>query len=246
MIHHKVLIVEDEVNLGVGLKKFLIEKNFDVFHALNCQEARSFLAHKNLEDFVILLDVNLPDGNGLDFFQELTQQSDALSKGPMVLFLSAQNDPDTKFKALSEGGLDFITKPFDLRELLLRLQRLLGKGPSQSTLPSSNVPSTQMQLGDLYIDLEAFTITGPKNNEFQLLTKECKLLKLLIEKSGKALSREEILDKVWGEEKYPSNRTVDNYIVRLRRYFETSQTKEWEIQSIRGIGYKLTRSKNDI
>jgi two-component system alkaline phosphatase synthesis response regulator PhoP len=220
-----ILIVEDEENLGLTLQEYLENKGYNAYLAQSIKEARALFNEHGPD--VVLMDIGLPDGSGIEFAKSLREER----KDFLLLFLSALNDPDTKVEALEIGAEDYITKPFALKELTLRLEKSLQfrEGLKEETY----------QYGPMSISFQKFQVVDAQNITIDLSQKECALLKLLHDNKGKVLSREDIIKVVWGEDKYPSNRTVDNYIVSLRKWCETDNEKHIDIQSIRGIGYKL-------
>jgi two-component system alkaline phosphatase synthesis response regulator PhoP len=227
-----ILIVEDEKNLGNTLKEYLIAKGHEVSHAETVESAKQiFLQTTGLD--VILMDINLPDGNGIDLAKELR----SLSTNFVLLFLSAQNDPETKFQGLELGAEDYITKPFDLRELNLRLSRIF-----KNRIKLDNLGS-EINIGVLKIRFSSFQLVDGNKNEINLSQKECLILELLYTNKNKVISRDEIIQKVWGEDSFPSNRTVDNYIVKLRRWIETDSSSTASITSVRGVGYSFNIKK---
>ncbi len=215
-----VLIVEDEINLGKSLLDYLKLKGHNPSWAPTLNQAKIY---KNKSTFdVILMDIGLPDGSGLDLAKEFMKDEPR----PTLLFLSALNDPETKLEGLEIGADDYITKPFNLKELTLRLDRIL----------KTKTNSTEYQLGDFTFSPSRFEIQIA-NTKTKLATKENFILELLFSKKDQVISREEIIDKVWGDRQFPSNRTVDNYIVNLRKILEN--VNSITIESIRGIGYSL-------
>lgn len=224
---HNVLIVEDEENLGLTLREYLEGKGHHVDLAKTVKEAREYFQMGNPD--VVLMDIGLPDGSGLDLAKDLRNER----KDFLLLFLSALNDPDTKVEGLEIGAEDYITKPFALRELNLRLEKSfqLKRELSKSR--------GELRHGPLMIKFSSFQVGDANGVIIELGQKECAILQLLYNSPERVFSREEIIEAVWGSDKYPSNRTVDNYIVKLRKWCETDTLKHIEIQSIRGIGYKL-------
>lgn len=217
-----VLIVEDEKNLGQTLKEYLEAKGFSSRLAVNAKEARQYFLHRPQ---IVILDIGLPDASGLDLAREFVQ----VHPSPLILFLSAQNDPDLRVEGLEIGAVDYITKPFDLRELILRLERW-------SELKKT--PEDIIGLGTISINFSRFQLKTAEGELIDMGKKECAILKLLLERQGQAVDREEIIEQVWGPEQFPTNRTVDNYIVKLRKWCETDPSLT--IKSVRGIGYKLS------
>jgi len=224
--NNAILIVEDEKNLGSTLNEYLTSTGYHSYWATNVKSANE-LFNKHRPD-IVLMDINLPDGNGLELAKEFRQRH----KGFVLLFLSAQNDPETKVSGLEIGADDYITKPFALKELTLRLERIM-KNKRDISLPE------EISIGKLKIWFNRFEILDGKNQVLSLSQKECFILLLLYKNRGDVVSRDTLISEIWGEDQFPSNRTVDNYIVKLRRWSESDSTRQLEIQSIRGIGYKL-------
>ncbi|MEA9356417.1 response regulator transcription factor [Bacteriovorax sp. PP10] len=222
-----ILIVEDEENLGITLSEYLKGLGHGCFWAKDAKTARELFASQ--KPGVILMDIGLPDGNGLDLAREFRK----IRKDFVLLFLSALNDPETKVEGLEIGADDYITKPFALKELILRLNRILSSQSEISKLPE------EINHGPLKIWFKRYEVQDAQGDILSLSQKECAILELLYTKKNEAVDREEIIEKIWGEDKFPSNRTVDNYIVKLRKWCETDSKKSLEIQSIRSIGYKL-------
>jgi two-component system alkaline phosphatase synthesis response regulator PhoP len=222
-----ILIVEDEPNLGLTLKEYLGGKGYDAHLAKSVKEANELFKEQTPD--VVLMDIGLPDGSGLDLAKGMRE----IRQDFLLLFLSALNDPDTKVEGLEIGAEDYITKPFALKELNLRLERSLKL---KESLTSSD---TEVTYGPFTLAFSRFQVINQNGPTHELGQKDCALLKLLHDQKGEVCSREDIIDKIWGEDKFPSNRTVDNYIVKLRRLFETDPLSHIEIQSVRGIGYKL-------
>ncbi len=227
MIHNTLLIVEDELNLGTTLKEYLETIGYEAFLANSVASARKIFKQRAPQ--VVLMDIGLPDGSGLDLAVELREDNPNF----LLFFLSAQNDPDTKLEALEIGAEDYITKPFALKELTIRLKRAFQL---QRDFTQQEDCITH---GPLKIWFSKFQVGDAHGGILNLGQKEAAILSLLYREQGQVFEREQIISAVWGPNKFPSNRTVDNYIVRLRKWCETDQQKNIEIQSIRGIGYKL-------
>ena len=224
---YRILIVEDEENLGVTLQEYLENIDYDARLAQSAQEARAHF--QEFEPDVVLMDIGLPDGSGLELAREFRGLNDKF----LLFFLSALNDPDTKVEGLEIGAEDYITKPFALKELTLRLERSFQLKKTMQSKPEV------LEHGKLKIWFSKFQVCDGEGQIINLGQKECAILELLYNSQGKAFGRDEIIDRVWGEDKYPSHRTVDNYIVKLRKWCETDKGSPLEIQSIRGVGYQL-------
>ena len=223
-----ILIVEDEENLGITLSEYLSSLGHQCNWAKNGAMATEFFKSKNPN--IILMDIGLPDTTGL----KLAEQFRAIRKDFVLLFLSALNDPETKVEALEIGAEDYITKPFALKELLLRLDRILKTQTSLSQFPE------EIKHGPLTIWFRRYEVMDANGTILSLSQKECAILELLYKRKNEAVTREEIIEKIWGEDKFPSNRNVDNYIVKFLKWCESAPDKNIDIQSIRSIGYKLT------
>lgn len=224
----KILIIEDEENLGLTLKEYLESVGHLVSWADTAQKANDYFI-KHTPD-IVLMDIGLPDGNGLELARQWRQKR----KDFVLLFLSALNDPDTKVEGLEIGAQDYITKPFALKELIYRLKKI------EEFINISHDQPNEITHGPLKIWFKKYEIQDALGNIISLGQKDCAILQLLYEKREQAVDRNTIIEKIWGEDKFPSNRTIDNYIVRLRKWCDSDDDKNIEIHSIRGIGYKLT------
>lgn len=223
----KILIVEDEKNLGDTLNEYLSSIGYNCRRASDCKSAR--IIFKELMPSIVLMDIGLPDGSGLNLAKDLRKTR----KDFVLLFLSAQNDPETRVEGLEIGAEDYITKPFALKELTLRLERILNSQNKINSLPE------EITMGKLKVWFKRYEVLDGNGNIKGLSRKECEILELLFRYKNEAVERSMIIDNIWGEEAFPSNRTVDNYIVGLRKWCETDSERSVQIQSIRGVGYKL-------
>lgn len=224
----KILIVEDDNNLGDTLFEYLEGFGHECLLAKSAKEAKEHFS--KLAPDIVLMDIGLPDGSGL----EVARQFRDFRKDFALLFLSALNDPETRVEGLEIGAEDYITKPFALKELMIRLDRIKSFKEDVSSVEE------ELVFGNLKVWFKRFEVQDGQGKILSLSQKECAILKHLWVNKGVALTRDDIIDKVWGEDKFPSHRTVDNYIVKLRKWAETDQSGCLEIQSVRGIGYKLT------
>ncbi|HXH29780.1 MAG TPA: response regulator transcription factor [Bacteriovoracaceae bacterium] len=222
-----LLIVEDEPNLGQTLRDYLRAKKFAVELATSCEEARyKFI---ELPPAIVILDIGLPDGSGIDLAREFR----AARKDCVLLFCTALNDPALRVEGLELGAEDYITKPFELKELTLRLDRILRS--RQVTLHNPDTYS----FGKLVFWPKRFEIRDANGAVSSLGQKECAILELLIDRKNEVVARDEMIESIWGENSFPTNRTIDNYIVRIRKWADSDLASELTITSVRGIGYKL-------
>lgn len=227
----KICIVEDEFAIAEALILNLELEGFAVQHFAGGGDA---MKHLNLlaEASLVILDVMLPEFNGIDICIKLREFSDV-----PVLFLSAKGTTSDKIVGLKSGGTDYLSKPFDLEELLLRVNILARK----STILELN----SIQIGSRLVDFKTYEVCD-LNHQFitSLSKKEIALLQFFIEKENEVVSRDEILDNVWGAEQYPTSRTIDNFILTFRKLFEENPKQPNLFHSIRGVGYRYTKSEN--
>ena len=222
-----LLMVEDDANVAVTLAERLRGSGFAVTPAASVAAARAALAATRFD--IALLDVGLPDGNGFEIARELRDRSPATS----IVFLTAYGTPEDRIHGLELGADDYVTKPFVFRELLLRVQNALKRA---SYVQSGTPDGGRLRMGRADVDFARFTATVD-GTVHALTHKECAVLKLLHERAGTAVSRDEILDRAWSSDEFPTSRTVDNFILRLRRLVEHDPANPRNIRSIRGVGY---------
>jgi DNA-binding response OmpR family regulator len=217
-----VLLIEDDKNLAESLLSYLKMEGFKVTHCENLEKAR---LEKHNEFKLIILDWMLPDGQGIDFLKELREGE----CNTPVIMLTARADLIDKVIGLESGANDYMTKPFEPRELIarIRVQLRLSKPTSEENL------SDIVDINGVVIDSLKRIVTF-KRKEVTLTKMEFDLLKLLASYPDRPFSRDELLNKVWGFENYPTTRTVDTHILQLRNKFDESF-----IETVRGIGYKF-------
>jgi DNA-binding response OmpR family regulator len=226
----RLLLVEDEANLAeviadnLGLEGYDVEVAPDGERALESVSARP--------PALIVLDVMLPGIDGFEVCARLRKEGNEVP----VLFLTARTESDDRVRGLEAGGDDYLGKPFDLRELILRVRAIL-KRSQWAREPSS--AGDELVLGDARVDFKRFTASMGER-EVRLSTKETLILRLLAERAGEVVSRAEILDRVWGYDAFPTTRTIDNFVVRLRRILEPDPSQPRYLHTIRGTGYRLT------
>lgn len=225
----KICLVEDESSLSDLIKMNLEIDGYQVDTIIHGTEA--FLRASEMESFdLVILDVMLPEVSGLTICKEIRKSS----KVP-ILFLSAKGTTQDRIAGLKLGANDYLPKPFDLEELLLRVQVLI------EGVEDIQAPPVKLTIGKLVIDFATFQVKNTETNEIHDLSKrEIDLLKLFNEKRGLVVSREEILDNLWGSDQFPTARTIDNYILAFRKLFESDPKNPQYFHSIRGVGYKFT------
>jgi two-component system alkaline phosphatase synthesis response regulator PhoP len=223
----KILIVEDEKELINGLRLNLEFEGYEVISAEDGEEGLS-KACSDAPD-LILLDIMLPKKDGLEVCRELRQQNITTP----IIMLTAKGEEVDKVVGLEIGADDYITKPFSLKELLARIKAHLRRGRREKR----SAPAIY-RYNDIEIDFVHFKIRR-NGKEFDLTSLEVDILRYFVAYRGEVVTREELLDKVWGHEKYPSTRTIDNHILKLRKKLEHDPSKAKVIFSVYGEGYRF-------
>lgn len=226
-MNYKVLLVEDEAGLIITLTDRLRSENFDVKSATDGEQGLSFALAESFD--LIILDVMLPKKNGLDICRDLRQKNIATP----ILMLTAKGEIIDKVLGLKLGADDYLTKPFEVLELLARIEALLRRSPNTI----QNSPET-FRFGAVSIDFRRARVEK-QNKQIELSALEFKLLQYLIEHRGEVLKRDELLDEVWGYNAMPSTRTVDVHIAWLRQKLEENPRYPNFIQTVHGLGYKF-------
>ena len=224
----RILVVDDEEHLAAGIRENLQAEGYETDVAHNGEQG---LAKVRAGAFdLILLDVMMPKLDGL----QVCEQIRAAGLHTPVLFLTVKGEPADRIRGLEAGGDDYLAKPFHLKELLLRVAAILRRTDwyNQST--------ASLSFGGNEIDFRTYHARAWDGSEHALTHKEAMIMKMLAEHLGAIVPREDILDKVWGYEVFPSTRTIDNFIVRLRRRFERDPEAPEHFHTVRGVGYRFT------
>jgi DNA-binding response OmpR family regulator len=224
---NKILIIEDEKELISGLKLNLDFEGYDVIWALDGEEGLN-KALKEAPD-LILLDIMLPKKDGLDVCRDLRRQNVTIP----IIMLTAKGEEVDKVVGLEIGADDYITKPFSVKELLARVKAHLRREKREE----KDVPSVY-RFDDVEIDFVHFKVKR-KKKEFDLTSLEVEILKYLVAHRGEVVTREALLDKIWGYERYPSTRTIDNHILKLRKKLQDDPVRAKYIFSVYGEGYRF-------
>lgn len=221
-----ILVVEDDPALALGLKDALSFEGYEALHTDSGQRGLE-LARTRRPDCIIL-DLMLPDMNGYQVCEQVRQTDGSVP----IIMLTARGEESDKIRGLDAGADDYVSKPFSVGELLARVRAILRRRQGES---ASDGP---FQVGDVTIDPRARTLTRGEDT-VGLGSYELELLKLLHRRAGETVSRDEILDEVWGTQANPTNRTVDNVIVKLRRKIEPQPDQPRHILTVYGTGYRL-------
>jgi two-component system alkaline phosphatase synthesis response regulator PhoP len=226
-----ILLVEDEENLHEALKLNLELEGYDVVSAYDGAAALKALQVEYFD--LIILDVMLPEMDGINVTETVRLNNNEVP----ILILSAKNSSADRVLGLKKGADDYLSKPFNLEELLLRVQKLIEKNKK---LLDKETVSNNYTFGNNTIDFKAQEATKSSGEKIQLSKKETMLLKLLVENKNEVVPREKILQSVWGYNVYPTTRTIDNFILNFRKYFEEDSRNPKYFHSVRGVGYKYS------
>ena len=226
-----ILLVEDEENLHDALKLNLELEGYEVSSAYDGMAAIKAVQNEYFD--LIILDIMLPEMDGLTVMETIRIQNNHVP----ILILSARNSSADRVLGLKKGADDYLTKPFNLEELLLRVQKLIEK--NKKLLDKDSIGTTY-SFGNNQVDFNAQEAITKSGERIQLSKKEAMLLKLLFENKNEVVPREKILQTVWGYNVYPTTRTIDNFILSFRKYFEEDSKNPRYFHSVRGVGYKYS------
>lgn len=226
-----ILLVEDEENLHEALKLNLELEGYEVSSAYDGAAALKAVQSEYFD--LIILDVMLPEMDGI----HVTETIRVKNNETPILILSAKNTSADRVLGLKKGADDYLTKPFNLEELILRVQKLIEKNKK---LQDKDSIGDTYQFGTNLVDFKAQEAQTKSGQKIQLSKKESMLLKLLFENKNEVVTREKILQVVWGYNVYPTTRTIDNFILNFRKYFEDDSRNPRYFHSVRGVGYKYT------
>lgn len=228
---HRILLVEDEASLAHALTVHLELEGFDVVHVADGESALSRI--RNMAFHLVILDVMLPNMSGITICENIRLSGNQTP----IIFLSARGSGKERIEGLKAGGDDYLVKPFEMEELLLRMRNLL----SRHDTAKHHDDLERLDFDGGKVDFQAYQAFNYKGEMVELSKREFMLLKLLASRSGEVISREEILDRVWGLSGYPNARTIDNFILNFRKHFERDNKNPRHFHSVRGIGYRFER-----
>lgn len=223
----RILLVEDEEHIRENVKLNLELEGYEVIESDDGKEALKLTREQHFD--LLLLDVMLPEVNGF----QICEQVRLTNLEVPIIFLTAKDTPQDRIEGLKKGADDYLTKPFTLEELLLRVKRLL-----QRSTHAPELSAESYSFGSNKVNFVTYDAQG-QQGAFRLTKKEAMLLKLLIDRKGEVVSRQQILQSVWGYDVFPSTRTIDNFILSFRKYFEEDPKSPQFFQSVRGVGYKF-------
>lgn len=226
MEKRKILLVEDDFNLGIVIQDFLSLEGYSV-HL--CRDGKEGLKKFNKNDYdVCLLDVMLPEKDGYEIAEDIRK----VDKEIPIIFLTAKSNPEDKVKGFKSGGDDYITKPFNREEFLLRIKAILRRANNEFNDEEEGI----IEINNYKLDFKNLKLTSPEEDR-KLTKRETAILKLLSENRNKVIERSLVLNLIWGDDNYFNGRSLDVFITKLRKYLKHDETIS--INNIHGVGFKL-------
>jgi two-component system alkaline phosphatase synthesis response regulator PhoP len=232
----RVLVVEDEHHLAAGIAENLELEGYRVDVAHDGKSGLERIVRR--EHDLVVLDVMLP---GMDGFAVCRRAREQGCNTP-ILFLTAKGELGDRLRGLDAGGDDYLAKPFHLEELLLRVKAILRRWEWYTDVPQTE---SVVRFGQNEFDIHSLQGRSWDGTAHALTQKEAMILKVLSERPAEVVSREEMLEAVWGYEAFPSTRTIDNFILRLRKRFERDPSSPRFFHTVRGVGYRFTPQGED-
>jgi two-component system alkaline phosphatase synthesis response regulator PhoP len=223
---NRILLVEDELSLQQMIAFNLEQEGYEVVSLSDGRKAIEMLPNINRFNLIIL-DVMMPFVSGLDVCVEIRNKSQV-----PILFLSSKGSSADRITGLKLGANDYLPKPFDLEELILRVSILSGKNNEQ-------VEPEYLKIGEFEVNFKTYQVSLQEREVAVLSKREVELLKLFSKHVNEVVSRNQILDEVWGIDQFPTSRTIDNYILNFRKIFEKDAKNPVLFHSVRGVGYKF-------
>jgi DNA-binding response OmpR family regulator len=225
----RILIIEDDMSILKGLKDVLMFKSYEVLTATEGESGYEMAVEKNPD--LIILDIMLPKMDGFTLCKKLREEGNMTP----VLMLTARGEEPDKVQGLDFGADDYVTKPFSLPELFARIRALLRRRPGEE---KERILPDSLKLGNVFLDFKKYEAIkeGVKLN---LTPKEFGVLRCLASRAGDVVTRDELLDEVWGYEKFPTTRTVDNHLAQIRSKIEENPSDPRYLITVHGVGYKL-------
>lgn len=232
---HRILVVEDDLHLAEGMAENMRAEGYA---ADTAHDGKLGLEKALAGDYdLLVLDVMLPQMDGFALCKALREQG----RNTPVLFLTARGDPQDRVRGLEAGGDDYLTKPFHLEEFLLRVRAILRRWQwyKNSLAPRDAVGGDTLEFAGNSANFRTFQAHAWDGQTHDLTEKEAMILRVLASSPGEVITRDDLLEKVWGYEAFPSTRTVDNFILRLRKIFERDPHEPRHFLTVRGVGYRF-------
>jgi two-component system alkaline phosphatase synthesis response regulator PhoP len=229
----RILVVDDEAHLADGIRENLAAEGYETAVAYDGAAGFDSLANENFD--LAIVDVMMPAMDGLELCASMRREG---IQTP-VLFLTVKGAPEDRVRGFEAGGDDYLTKPFHLKELLLRVAAILKRSRWYDEAQD------MLQFSGNRIDFKTYKARAWDGTEHNLTHKEAMIVQALAERESEIVTREDILDRVWGYEVFPSTRTIDNFIVRVRKRFERDPEQPAHFHTVRGVGYRFTKEPEE-
>lgn len=227
----RILLVEDEENINKLIKLNLEMEGYEVVATGSGKEALRLVEQQHFD--LLVLDIMLPEVSGYQICEKVRLANSDVG----IIIISAKDASADRIKGLKLGADDYLSKPFNLEELLLRIDKVLSL---RNKIEDSSTVD-EYTFGENHVDFNTY-MANSSSKEFRLTKKEVLLLKMLVEREGEVVSRQQILQNVWGYDVYPSTRTIDNFILNFRKYFEPNPKEPVYFESVRGVGYRFVNA----
>ncbi|NRF39613.1 MULTISPECIES: response regulator transcription factor [Pedobacter] len=229
---YDIVIIEDEIDLGNVVSEYLKLRGFSVLWFKTANEALAYYLSNQLANKLIIIDVQLPDLDGFDLATEIMK----INKNQAFFFLTAHNEKDNRLRGLKIGAIDYIAKPFEIEELVLRIGNIIDK-LSNTSLDRSNDQPEFINIADIKYNKKQLYVLLPDHTEVSLTLRESELLDYLVGNLNQVVKKKDILMALWGNDDYFNGKSLEVFISRLRRLFKTSN--EISIENVYGLGYML-------
>lgn len=232
----RILIIEDDLSILNGLKDVLMFKSYEALTATDGESGYEMAVEKNPD--LIILDIMLPKMDGFTLCKKLRDAGNMIP----ILMLTARGEEPDKVQGLDIGADDYVTKPFSLPEILARVRALLRRRTGEET---EKKPPDSLKLGHVFLDFKKYKALK-EGRPLSLTPKEFGVLRCLASRAGDVVTRDELLDEVWGYEKFPTTRTVDNHLAQIRSKIEENPSDPRYLITVHGVGYKLVWDEEKI
>jgi DNA-binding response OmpR family regulator len=231
-MNYDIIIIEDESDLGNVISEYLKLRGFSVIWFQRADEALKYYLDNKLDNKLIIVDVQLPDMNGFDLAAEIVK----LNPSQPFFFLTAHNEKQDRLRGLKLGAIDYISKPFEIEELVLRIGNIINKFSNKPAAPTADV-SKYISIGDIRYQQEQLYVLLPDNREISLTVREAEVLDHLVHHMNQVVKKKDLLLALWGNDDYFNGKSLEVFISRLRRLFKASE--EVSIDNVYGLGYIL-------
>jgi two-component system alkaline phosphatase synthesis response regulator PhoP len=229
----RILVVDDEAHLADGIRENLAAEGYETAVAYDGAAGLNAVAAAGFD--LVIVDIMMPAMDGLELCASMRREG---IQTP-VLFLTVKGAPEDRVRGFEAGGDDYLTKPFHLKELLLRVAAILRRSRWYDEAKDA------LEFNDNKIDFKTYKARAWDGTEHNLTHKEAMIVQALAERENEIVTREDILDRVWGYEVFPSTRTIDNFIVRVRKRFERDPERPAHFHTVRGVGYRFTKAPEE-